>query len=495
MGGLPDIGYSQMANIKKNTKSNLDVALFGISLDQHAAETLQAQLIDALRAIILADPAHAGLRLPASRRLAEELSVSRTTVQTAYDQLLSEGYLSTRQGSGTFVASNLPHLSLPPIRRVHERPPLQPWRPFDSGIPDASLFPHRIWARHLEKAWHAPETDLLARPDPFGWHPLREAISDHLSAWRGLQCHPEQVVITSGAWEAFEIIFRGLLNQHASIALEDPAWPTLRKMLATTGITARSLRIDDQGLNPAQIPKDTSAVIVTPSRHYPTGVTMPLARRAKLLDWATQQNGLIIEDDYDSEFRYKGQPLPSLCGLDGLHHSIYMGSFSKLLSPVLRIGYLVLPETYLPLAQKHLKQVGPRASLIPQPALATFMNSGEFAVHLRRMRRIYAKRQHHLISELSQADDLLHVEPDPSGMHIYVRLRPKLARKTTDTKIEKLGRRDGLTLRALSPHSVLPNPPQGLLLGYAAFDELALTEAAGKLIEILSQIKAERFKE
>lgn len=477
-----------MSNIDKKLQSNLDLTLFGLILDRALHESLQTQLTGALRDLLHGGQDFSGACLPASRTLAQELSVSRTTVVGAYDQLISEGYLKTRVGGGTFVADQLPHLKAPTAKAAIPSTPPLAWVPFHSGVPDQTLFPHRVWSKHIERAWTKPHRDLLGQPDPFGWYPLRYAISAHLSVWRKLDCRPEQVLITSGASEGFEIIFRGLLGPGQTAAVEDPGWPTMREVLGAVGVTAQSTRIDHQGLDPEQMADTASVAIVTPSRHYPTGISMPLSRRMELLAWAERRNTLIVEDDYDSEFRYQGHPLPSLTGLDHLERSIYLGSFSKLLSPALRLGYLVLPEGLLPSAKAYMSRFGSRASLIPQPALATFMENGEFAIHLRRMRRTYAKRQSHLISELAGCADLLDISPEPSGMHICTRLRPRLHDGVTDQGIVDAAQREGLHLRALSSYCVLPKPPQGLILGFAAFDEILLSEAGQKLSRLLLKL-------
>lgn len=209
-----------MSNFETFSRANLHRDLFAISLDASLKMSLQAQLLDTLRRIVSKSPHLVGARLPASRTLASELSISRTTVQAVYDQMISEGYLVTRQGSGTFIASEITHLSQPqPIPRP-AGPTTAQWRPFQTGLPDQTLLPHRQWARHLERAWRNPAPALLTRPDPLGWYPLREAISDHLTAWRHLPCDPGQVVITSGAREAFEVIFHGLLGGGKQVAVE-----------------------------------------------------------------------------------------------------------------------------------------------------------------------------------------------------------------------------------------------------------------------------------
>jgi GntR family transcriptional regulator/MocR family aminotransferase len=474
-----------MSNSRIFSKANLHRDLFAISLDASFKMSLQVQLLDALRSIVSKSPDLVGARLPASRTLASELSISRTTVQAVYDQMISEGYLVTRQGSGTYVASEITHLSQPqPIPRP-AGPVTEEWRPFQTGLPDQSLLPHRQWARHLDRAWRTPAPELLARPDPLGWYPLREAISDHLAAWRHLPCDPVQVVITSGAREAFEVVFHGLLGPDKQVAIEDPCWPKLHTILADTGNSAHPVRIDHDGLDVAHIPQGTHAAIVTPSRHYPTGVSLPLYRRVALLDWARQTGAVVIEDDYDSEFRYRGQPLPSLSGLDGLNSTIYLGSFSKLVSPALRTGYMVVPKRLLQSTRAYLGRVGPRASLIPQPALATFMNGGEFAMHLRRMRRTYARRQNHLLDSLAPVSELLDLQTDSSGMHLYLAPKASLVNRVSDLEISRQAEEDGLRVSAVSAHCVLPEKMQGLLLGYAAFDEDTLSDAAERLIAIL----------
>lgn len=477
-----------MANLENNYQSNLDRKLFSLSLDVSDREPLQAQLLEALRTIILNDPSQSGVRFPASRTLAAELSVSRTTVQAVYDQLISEGYLSARRGSGTFIADDLPHLTPPTPRSAGAKHVAKPWRPFQTSLSDQSLLPHKTWARHLERAWSVPDPKLLARSDPLGWYPLREAIADHLTAWRQLDCEPEQVVITSGAGDSLELIFRGLFGDQTSLALEDPCWPRIHGILESAGTQVHPVRIDEQGFDAARIPDGVTAAIVTPSRHFPTGINLTLPRRMALLDWATRNGAVVIEDDYDSEFRYRGQPLPSLAGLDQLRHTIYLGSFSKLVSFALRIGYVVLPKGLLERARTYLGRVGSRASLVPQPALAELMLSGEFAMHLRRMRRIYAKRQNHLIKALEPVGDLLDIRPDPSGMHLCVPLLPKLKRKATDQNVCAAASSVGLEIGALSKHSILPDKPQALLLGYAAFDEETLSDASTKLITVLKDI-------
>lgn len=471
-----------MANSENKFRSNLDAALLGLTLDRAASRPLHQQLTEALRSLVLTG-SYNGQCLPASRTLANELGVSRITVTSAFEQLNSEGYLVARQGAGTYIAEHLPQLETPPPRL--ERAVARPlaFQPFLAGVPDQADFPHRIWARELDRAWRKPEAGLLGQADAFGWLPLRSAIAEHLAAWRGLECHPEQVVITGGAWDGFDFLRGAGVLQGERIAMEDPGWPTLHSWIERSGMQAVPLRIDAEGFDPHAIPRGVGCAIVTPSRHYPTGIAMPLARRLALLHWAEAEGGLIIEDDYDSEFRYQGQPLPSLAGLDGLRRVVYMGSFSKLLSPSLRIGYLVLPEPCLSAVRDYLSVTGSRASLLPQPALAAFMDSGEFATHLRRMRRLYARRQQLLLRELIPVSDLIQVQPDAAGMHLCLPMQNAL--NASDQQVVTEAKGAGLVLGALSAHAKLPEPPQALLVGYAAFTATQLSEATKRLIYVL----------
>ena len=476
-----------MSNPEVSDQSNFQAALFALSLDRASAQPLHAQLTDALRKMILSGQAPSGARLPASRMLAAELSISRMTATTALDQLTAEGYLDTRPGAGSYVAADLPHIAPPrPARSAVSLPEPRPPLPFHPAIPDLTLFPHKLWARHLERAWRAPDPALLALPDPAGYGPLRRAITEHLASWRGMEADPRQVIITSGASEAFELVARACLNPGETVLTEDPGFPPMRAAMREAGLSAMAQPVDAEGFDiqaASRAAPGARAALVTPSRHYPLGITLPLARRLALIDWAQARDALIIEDDYDSEFRYVGQPLPALAALDPGGRVFYIGSFSKLLSPALRLAYLVVPRRRLEAVGAALEEGRQSASLVPQPALAGFMKSGEFAVHLRRMRRVYARRQKALLAALARhLPDHLSVSAEPSGMHLVARPGPGLQQR--DTEVSKRAARAGLTLRPLSPYFEHA-PQQGFILGYAGFEEEALDEAVIRLKSVL----------
>nr|WP_295739918.1 PLP-dependent aminotransferase family protein [uncultured Acidocella sp.] len=469
-----------MTNSIVQNQANFDAALLGLTLAR-GGEALHVQLAEALRRLILAG-APPGARLPPSRKLAQELSISRATVLTALDQLTAEGYLQGRPGAGLFVARDLPHLA-PPLARAADGPAAsgtQPVRPFHPGQPDMRQFPHAAWARHLEAAWRAPDPGLLGVPDRFGWPPLREAIAAHLGAWRGIGCSAGQIIVTSGATEALGLAGR-LLAPGGIVHVEEPGHAPVRAQLAAAGLRCVAVPVDAQGLDPALLRADAAGVVVTPSRQYPLGMTLPAARRLALLDWAQRAGALVIEDDYDSEFRFTGQPLPALASLDRGARTLYIGSFSKLLSPGIRLGYMVVPAAFLPRLHEIVGRAGTLASLVPQPALARFMQSGEFATHLRRMRRLYAQRQSALREALAPlVPDWLVPAIEPSGMHFIVRFGPRLA-GWSDGAVAAAAREAGLALVPLSQYFHEAPPVQGLLLGFAGFEPGDLRAAASRL--------------
>ncbi len=475
-----------------------DAALLGISLDRDDPAPLNVQLSQVVRRLILTGAIGPGTRLPASRTLAQELSVSRATVTAAFDQLVSEGYAEGRHGSGVFVTSDLPERALQveqvqafdvPARDTLEPP--SPVRPFQAAAPDLNEFPHAQWAKLFDRIWRDPEAALLANPDPLGWAPLRAAIAEHLSLWRGIECTPSQIVVTSGAGEATDLLARTIFPARSRILVEEPGYPLMRLALEYAGMTCLPVPVDEQGFNlnagrPEQL--DANGVVVTPSRHYPLGPTLPLSRRLELLEWAEASGSFIIEDDYDSEYRYQGQPLPALMSLDKLDRVVYIGSFSKVLFKELRIGFMVVPPAMIDALEMTLHALGTHASLMPQPVLARFMETGDFAAHIRRMRRLYARRQQTLLTAGADAlDGLLELEPASAGMHLVANFHRKLARRMSDKEASQRADTAGLTARSLSAFYAGKALRQGLILGYAGFDDDALIDGVRRLAAALKE--------
>jgi GntR family transcriptional regulator / MocR family aminotransferase len=463
-----------------------------MALDPGSASPLHVQLTEQLRQLILSGRLAPGTRLPSSRQLAEELGVSRSTVVAAFEQLASEGYSEGRHGSGVYVASQLPESQLlvrvakPLIPKSAGATPAgpDPVRPFQVAAPELALFPHEEWARLAWRIWRNPSTALLGQPDPKGWLPLRRAIGEHLSVARGLDADPNHIVITSGVAEAISVVAAALFSPGDRIAVEEPGYPLLRRALTISGLDPLPVAVDESGFDPARIGRRVAAVAVTPSRHYPLGMTMPLPRRLQLLAWA-EAGGYVLEDDYDSEFRYRGRPLPALMSLDRAGRTLYIGSFSKVISPSIRLGYIVVPPPLEPLIAQALKEQGPKASLMPQPVLAEFMSSGIFAAHVRRMRRLYAKRQSFLLAAAERhLSGLVRIAPEPAGMHVIADL---LDPSLTDIVASESAAAAGLVAPALSSFATTPQRRQGLVLGYAAFPEPELERAVRLLAQALGK--------
>ena len=484
-----------MANSSiEHQSSLLDAALLGLSLER-GGEPLSVQLAGALRRLILDRRIVPGGRLPSSRLLARELSVSRSTVVEAIEQLVAEGYAEGRRGSGIYVAPDLPEAVLQsaaprgPSQHPSRVPETEPILPFQPAAPDLRLFPHAEWAKLLERSWRDPAPRLLHRADPAGWFPLREAIARHLAAWRGIDVAPDCILILSGMAKSLDLIARALLPRHGEVLVEEPGYRQLGLALADAGLAIRPSSIDAQGLDIRTAARHHPAAIaaaITPSRHYPLGLTMPLSRRLELLEWARRSNALLIEDDYDSEYRYEGRPLPALMSLESGGRVIYLGSFSKVVASAVRLAFVAVPRPLAPALVAALGERGAKASLVPQPALAEFMHSGRFAAHIRRMRRIYAARQQALIAAARRHfAGLLEVRPAPAGMHLVAALAPELARRMSDEQAARLAAEAGITAPALSSFYAGPPAGQGLLLGYAAFDEHEIAAAAARLAAVL----------
>jgi GntR family transcriptional regulator/MocR family aminotransferase len=425
--------------------------------------------------------------------------VARATVVEAYEQLLSEGYVETRSGSGTRVAPELPEASLTP--HTGKTPATaaakfegrrEPARPFRHGLVDWENVPHDQWGRLLGRYWRNPPITLLEHNDAFGWLPLRQAIARHLFEWRGISCDPGQVIVTAGGMDAFDLINRAVLEQGDKIWMEEPGYPTARRVFSMGGVTTVAVPVDAEGLVVAkgrETAGDARAAFVTPARQYPTGVTMPLTRRLELLDWAAEAGAIVIEDDYDSEYRYVGRPLPALMSLDAHARVIYSGTFSKVFSPILRLGFIVVPKAMTVRFREERLAHGAPPSLVTQPALAEFMNSGAFAIHIRRMRRIYAGRRAALIAALKPGDGkLFTIDASPSGLMLLLRL---LHGVEDETAVQALAA-CGIEVQSLSSHYTGRRRGQGLLLSFAGFAEKELRTAATKLIDQLAFSRRER---
>ncbi len=485
-----------MTSFVKMKQSSSDAALLALTLDREADEPLHVQLTQGLRERILSGRIAPGAKLPSSRQFAAELGVSRVTIVSAIDQLVSEGYAEGRHGSGVYVNADLPEevLQAAPVKSEitldEPLPGSEPMRPFQPAAPDLELFPHTEWAKLMERIWRAPERRLLANADPLGWGPLRVAIARHLNQWRGINCSPRQIIVTSGAAEAIDLLARGTLRGGDRVYMEDPGYRVLRRALMLAGLSPVPVPVDHNGFNVARATATdpgARAAVVTPSRHYPLGMTMPLARRLELIGWARQHDGLVIEDDYDSEYRYQGRPLPAMMSLEeGADRVIYIGSFSKVMWPSLRLGFMAVPGRLVDDLTEVVSASGPRASLVAQPVLTRFLEDGSLAAHIRRMRRIYAHRQQVLLAAAAHhLEGLLDIAPAPAGMHLIAGLSPAIAARMDDCEASGRAANAGITAFPLSAYYAGSSPRQGLVLGYAGFKDEAIEAAVETLSSVL----------
>ncbi len=462
----------------------LPAALLTLGVDRSLRRPAFMQLYDQIRDLILGARLRSGGRLPSSRDLAAELNLSRTTVVAAYDQLQSEGYVEQRRGAGTYVAELVPELlagasGSRAATPVPSAPPAAPEAPGPLAhmVPDPGSIARREWGRLLQRGFQTLDAIHLERGDPFGLPELRAAIAGHLKDWRGLETDPEQIIITASSAESLRLVLAALFPAEAEVVMEDPGYQDMRAVLSEAGLAARHVAVDAEGLRSDRLPEDARVrgVIVTPSRQFPLGMTMTLPRRLALLQWAGAADRFVIEDDFDSEYRYRGSPLEALANLDRDGRVVYLGSFSKVLFRSLRISYLVVPRGTLQRFRETLRHRSPTVSIIAQPALAEFISGGGFATHLRRMRRLYGQRYQALAQAMQASADLLDLQDVDSGMHAIGWLTPALRQRMTDVEAARRAAAAGVTVRPLSPFYMAGPPLQGLILGFAGFagDEIA----------------------
>jgi GntR family transcriptional regulator/MocR family aminotransferase len=471
-------------------------------LDPGAAEPLFRQLYEALRRAILAGRPGPGERLPATRTLAQELGVSRTTVVSAYEQLLAEGYLTGRMGAGTFVSASLPEerleAALPPatLPGARSTPALprprpdagvslaRPYReavPFRAGVPALDAFPLRLWERLASRRWRTAGPEHLGYGDSKGYPPLREAIAAHLATARAVRCAPEQVLIVAGAQQGFDLVARVLLRPGDRAWMEEPGYRGAKAALAANGIELVPVPVDAEGLDVAAgvgMAPQARLAYVTPSHQYPLGVTLSLPRRLALLAWARAAGAWVLEDDYDSEFRHAGRPLAALHGLDAGGNVLYLGTFSKALFPALRLGYLVVPVALVEEFDRARSALDLHPPTHAQAVVADFLTEGHFARHVRRMRTLYAERQEALVKAVRRAlGDWLEVAPADTGLQLV----GWLAEGLDDRAVARAAAAVGVDLQPLSQYRLTPGGRGGFLLGYAAHTPARIREGVRRL--------------
>ncbi|GAB2848271.1 PLP-dependent aminotransferase family protein [Pseudoduganella ginsengisoli] len=463
--------------------------------DFHARLPRQRRLYEAAKAAIYQNRLAAGSKLPSSRDLAADLGIARNTVIAAFEQLAAEGYVVSAAGSGTYVA-NVKAMApahdagaepadirmLPPAMLSRRGAELTQFaagaryeiQPFAPGDPDFSSFPVKQWQRLQNRVWREGRADLLDYGQSGGYLPLRQAITEYLRLSRSVSVSVDQVLITSGTQQSLDLCAQLLADAGDTAWVEDPCYWGARRVFQARDLHLHPVTVDEDGMaldadDLATVPR---LIYVTPSHQYPTGAVMSLARRRALLEAAARKNAWILEDDYDSEFRYSGRPLASLQGLDGGNRVVYMGTFSKVLYPGIKVGYLVAPPALVEPFKSALYDLQRPGQMMVQATLADFIALGHFTTHVRKLRQIYGARRELLRRTLQKhlgrhAGELATISRQESGLHLVVEL-PDWA---DDAALHALAREAGLAVNALSAYYLAPPVRKGLLAGYAYVTE------------------------
>jgi GntR family transcriptional regulator/MocR family aminotransferase len=465
-----------------------------LHLDRASASSLKEQIYRGLRELIVAGHIARGTLLPSTRVFATELGVSRNTIVAAFEQLIGEGYVTTKLGAGSFVNERLPEdlLAAPPApallvkRAPINGPPRIASHAFALGIPALDEFPYDVWRRLVAKRWRRPGS-LSGYGATAGLRALRDAIVDHVASSRGVRCSADQVFVVSGAHQAFDLAARVTLERDSAVWVEDPGYLGAGRAFQAAGGSLIPVPVDadgiivDHGLRVAPTPR---LIFVTPSQQFPLGATLSMARRTALLAAANTADAWIVEDDYDCEFRYEGRPLPSLQGLDGEGRVIYVGSFSKGLLPGLRLAYLIAPPSLIdPIAE--LRAVsGSHPPLGDQAVVADFMRDGHYARHIRRMRALYSHRRGCLVdavrAELGASVDL---DVPAGGTHAIA-----FVNRVDDVALSAAAAERGVIALPLSAQYRGAGARQGLMLGYGGVREPIMTRAVRALAASLAAV-------
>jgi GntR family transcriptional regulator/MocR family aminotransferase len=448
-------------------------------------------LYEALRTEILEGRMRPGARLPGTRDLGDQYGLSRGTIVSAFEELKSEGYLEGSVGSGTYVSKTLPDELLQVPRAVDAQPSgqpkrrrkvsvfsaratpfpvleIRPSRAFRPNLPALDLFPTTLWAKVTARRLQRASMNLLMSCAPMGYRPLQEAVADYLRTSRGVKCVPEQVAIVSGVQEALDLVARLFLNPGDRVCMEDPGYTGAAMLFEAAGAKVSALPVDDEGMKlPDRGLRGPRLAYVTPAHQFPLGITMSLRRRLELLEWARRSSALIFEDDYDSEYRYSGRPVPALQGLDRNSQVLFAGSFSKVLFPSLRLGYLVVPQDLVDRCAAMKSLTCRHPPLLEQAVLCDFIDEGHFGRHLRRMREVYAERLAVLLEGARQRlGGLLDISNVEAGLQTAGRLSAGI---DGESAARAAAARD-VEVTPLSRYTRGPYTREGLQLGFAAVD-------------------------
>jgi GntR family transcriptional regulator/MocR family aminotransferase len=470
-------------------------------IDRTASKNLHRQLYHQLRGLIEQRTLPSGAVMPSTRVLAKDLGLGRNTVIAAYDQLALEGFLTPYRNSSPRVAVlpmrtaaiPQPHSKALTFSKRGQLMSAQPFHhgtpgltAFHPGLPDADNFPFNTWSKLLNRRAKLARSELFGSYHVLGYPPLCEAIARYLTASRGVKCRPEQIIITNGAQSAFDLLARMLTDVGDRVWMEEPGYYGARAAFVSAGAELMPLHVGKSGWDLSPPRGNPQVIFVTPSCHHPLGTTMAMEQRLTLMHMAEKWRSWIIEDDYDSEYRFQGQPIPAMQGTVAASRFVFVGTFAKILFPAMRLGYVVVPEGIRESFAASLSTTGQFAPLITQAALADFMNEGHFARHLRRMRRIYAERRQLFMEKFElHLAPWMELRPTDTGIQLVALFRAR----RDDRKIAAEANRHGVNVSPLSLQYSRPSRQRGLLMGFAAAGERKMLAAMRSLAKVLAESK------
>lgn len=464
-------------------------------------------LYESLRAEILDGRLRPGMRLPSTRDLALQYGLARGTIVNAFEQLKSEGYINGSVGSGTYASKVLPEKLLQVVSELGPRPAVRtnrtptvsdygkrtklfsgygnrPVRAFRANLPALDLFPTALWTKITMRCLRRISTSQLMGCDPLGYKPFRQAIAEYLAVSRGVRCVPEQVAVVSGVQEALDLAARLLLRPGDRVCVEDPGYPGAALAFQAFGAKIFAAGVDEQGIKLPQSPSQNVRLIyVTPGHQFPLGTTMSVSRRLELLEWAKKSGAIIFEDDYDSEYRYSGRPIPALQGLDKNESVLYAGSFSKVLFPGLRLGYVVVPAGLVHYFEAMQSLTVRHIPVLEQLVVTDFITEGHFARHVRRMREVYAERLSVLLEEARlRLTGFLEISPVEAGLQTVA----WLCGGTDAESVAVTAAKRNVDVTPLNRYSRGGFAREGLQLGFAALDVKEIRRGVRELVRALA---------
>jgi GntR family transcriptional regulator/MocR family aminotransferase len=471
---------------------------FAALLDRASSTPLRRQIYEQWREAILSGRFRPGQSVPSTRELAATLDVARSTVTEAYDQLIAEGYLESARGSGTFVCRELPDAML--TIRQRSEPSISAPAPirltrfgaglsydyhrtvappgvifFPNGTPDLSSFPFALWRKLMNRHLRAAKADVFDYADyTAGYPPMRAEIASYVSRMRAVHATFDQVVVVNGSQQSLDLCARLLISPGDEVGFENPGYQGARRIFEAAGARLRPLAVSAEGVVLSDLGRKTKLVYITPSHQFPTGVSMSLATRLELIAWARRSGAVIVEDDYSSEYRYSGPPLPSLQGLAGDVPVIYIGTFSKVMFPGLRIGYLIVPRSLVKTFTRAKWLQDRSTPVLEQKALYDFMREGHLERHIRRMRRLYGARREALAGALARNfGDRVHILGDAAGMHLMAAF--------DDPRVAERAERNRVQLLSAAAYYLTKPPGNEFIFGFSSVGERTIREGIKRM--------------